>query len=107
MSRLIIINLLAAAVAAYVANKKGRDWISWTLGTLIFPFALMMLIAMPDLPKPGITRRCPKCGGLMGTEQAHCPSCGSDSPIEMVECPTCGKFVTSGTRCPECQGPLQ
>ena len=106
MSRLIIINLLAAAVAAFIADRKGRDWVSWTLGTLIFPFALIVLVSLPAIPRPGITKSCPRCGGIMGSGQARCPNCGSDSPIEMVECPSCGKFVTSGTKCPECGGPL-
>ena len=91
MSRLLIISFLAAAVAAFVAERKGRDWIAWTLGALIFPFALLILLALPALPKPGITRRC--------------PSCGADTPIEMHECPGCGKFVSAGTKCPECGSP--
>lgn len=102
MTRLLIISFLAAAVAAFVAERKGRDWITWTLGTLIFPFALLILLTMPALPKPGITRRCPQCGGIMGEDQARCPSCGADTPIEMHECPGCGKFVSAGTKCPEC-----
>ena len=104
MTRLIIISLLAASVAAFVAERKGRDWLSWALGTLVFPFALMVLLTLPALPKPGITRRCPSCGNIMGQGLARCPSCGADTPIEMHECPGCGKFVPMGTKCPECGG---
>lgn len=106
MSRLIIISFLAAAATAFVAERKGRDWISWMLGALIFPFALLILLALPTLPKPGKTRSCPSCGGIMGEGQARCPSCGADTPIEMHECPGCGKFVSAGTKCSECDKPV-
>jgi RNA polymerase subunit RPABC4/transcription elongation factor Spt4 len=102
MTRLLIISLLAAAAAAFIAERKGRDWISWAIGALIFPFAVLILIPLPALPKPGETRRCPKCSSIMGVGQDHCPNCGTETPIEMMECPGCGMFVTQGTKCPDC-----
>lgn len=103
MSRLLIISLIAGAVAALIADRKGRDWLTWCVASILFPFALLVLFALPALPKPGVTKRCGRCGSVMGEREANCPSCGTESPIEMVECPKCGTFVPPGDKCPSCE----
>ena len=102
MSRFLVLSLVAGILGAIIADRKGRDWLTWSVACLLFPFAIIILIGLPVVPKQGITKRCPKCGSIMGARESACPRCGSDSPIEMVECKECGVFVPPGEKCPSC-----
>lgn len=108
MSRVLILLAIAAAViAALVADKRGRNWSTWMAVCLLFPPALVVLLALPAVYTPGLNRRCPSCGAVAGLTDPTCRRCGSALPIEMVECPSCKRFVQDSRHCSECGRPLK
>jgi len=106
MQRTLIIQILAAALGAYLAGRKGRNSLAWGLAAFIFPPLAIIPAILPPIVRVEDIRRCPQCSApmLKGTEK--CPRCGESMPIDMVECGSCGKFVPEGKRCSECGSPL-
>jgi len=103
VSRYVIVQLIAAAVGAYLAGKKGRNWIIWGLLCFVFPLSLIILFFLPRVFATGVTKQCPECGRIIPHDALRCEFCRKDLPIEMVQCPKCGKFVPEGQSCPDCK----
>lgn len=101
-TRYIVINLIAAAVGAYVAGKKGRNWAVWGILCFIFPLTLVIVLFLPSVLSRGVTKQCPECGRIIPHNAMTCDFCKRELPIEMVQCPKCGKFVPEGQKCPDC-----
>jgi hypothetical protein len=107
-SRLLVFQLITAAVGSYVAVKKGRNWIIWGLICLLSPFPLSLvaigiLLTLPRVLSQGLTKQCPECGRIIPQDAVTCNYCKRALPIEMVQCPKCGKFVPEGQECPDCK----
>ncbi len=102
LTRYIIIQLIAAAVAAFVAERKGRNWIIWGIACFLFPFSLVILAFLPPVLAKGVTKPCPECGRIIRHGSTVCGYCKRELPIEMVQCPRCGKYVPEGQSCPDC-----
>ncbi len=103
MTRFLVIQLIAAAAGAYLASRKGRNWIIWGIACFIVPLAFVVLLFLPRALAQGVTKQCPECGRVIPQDAARCEYCKRELPIEMVECPKCGKFVPMGHKCPECE----
>jgi RNA polymerase subunit RPABC4/transcription elongation factor Spt4 len=101
--RILVLSLLAAALGAWVAVKKGRNWIVWGLLCFFFPLSFIVLLVMPRVLARGLTKRCPECGRVIPHDAVNCEYCKRELPIEMVQCPRCGKFVPEGQECPDCK----
>ncbi len=98
--------LLLAAGAWFLARRRGRDTVGWSLAVL-FPAvpgllaALLatpsrpawffgglgsalvlplLLVALPAIETAGQTRRCPGCGRILPWRALDCPSCGASLP---------------------------
>jgi hypothetical protein len=107
MSRLFLFSLVAGAIGAVVAERKGRSWPLWLLLCALFPFLLIVVIMLPPALARGLTKKCPYCAEIIRHEATVCKYCGKDLPIEMVQCPGCGRFVPDGENCSECRRPLR
>jgi hypothetical protein len=101
-TRYIIIQLIAAAVGAYVAGKKGRNWAVWGILCFFFPFMLVIVVFLPSVLSQGVTKQCPECGRIISHDAVTCDYCKRALPIEMVQCPRCGKYLPEGQKCPDC-----
>lgn len=107
MSRLLVISLVAGAVGAIVADRKGRSWPFWFLICALFPLMVLVALIMPPVVSRGTTKKCPYCAEIIKHEATACKYCGRDLPIEMVQCPACGKFVPDRDYCSECNRSLR
>lgn len=102
VTRYLIIQLVAAAAGAFLAERKGRNWIFWGIVCFLVPLAFLVLLFLPRVLAPGVTKQCPECGRVISHGATVCEYCKRELPIEMVQCPGCGKYVPEGQRCPDC-----
>ncbi len=102
ISRVVIIQLIAAAAGAVIARRKGRNWLIWAILGFIFPLSILILLVLPPVLARGLTKQCPECGSVIPQGSTVCKRCRQELPIEMTRCPGCDKFVPEGSRCPEC-----
>ena len=106
MQRFLLIQIIAAAVAAYLAFRKGRSAFAWAIACFFFPPLVILPALLPPVIRLEDLRRCPNCSGPVLKGTGNCPRCGGPMPIDMVECRACGKFVAEGRNCSECGAPL-
>lgn len=102
VTRYLIIQLVAAAAGAYVAERRGRNWIIWGIICFLVPLAFIVLLFLPRVLAEGATKQCPECGRVIRHDATICEYCKRELPIEMVQCPKCGKYMPRGLKCPEC-----
>ncbi len=102
VTRYLIVQLIAAAAGAFVAERKGRNWIAWGVLCFLLPFAFLVLLFLPRALARGITKQCSECGRIIPYGATVCEYCKRELPIEMVKCAECGKYVPEGQKCPEC-----
>ena len=102
MSRLILIQLVAAAIGGFVAWKKGRNWAVWALACFFVPLVVLVVAFLPPVLAAGSTKQCTNCGHIIPADDAVCKNCQVEFPIEMHKCPKCGKYISEKERCPDC-----
>jgi predicted amidophosphoribosyltransferase len=106
MSRLLLLRIIAAAAAGYIAYKKGRDRIIWALLGALFPPLVFVVLLLPPKLAPGVTKRCPYCSAVVYAKDTVCSHCMRELPIDMVKCGSCGSFVPDKGFCANCHRKL-
>jgi hypothetical protein len=72
---LVVISLAAAAIPAWIAERKGRRFARWyVFGFLLLPVAVVAALLVGDRRPP----RCPECLGAVQAETRRCPHCQRD-----------------------------
>ena len=80
---LVVIVTLILWIAALIANQaaiKGRNWQSFFVLSLFFPFIMwiVVLVITTDQSQPTSgTKKCPKCAEYVKVEATLCKHCGS------------------------------
>jgi hypothetical protein len=90
VSRLLLFGAVVAAVislvlwiAALIANQaalKGRNWASFFVLSIFFPFIMWIVVSVmtTDQSQPiSGTKKCPKCAEYVKKEASLCKHCGS------------------------------
>ncbi len=106
MNKLLIF-LIAALAGALIADKKGRDKLTWGLICFFLPPAVLLLLLLPTVAAKGRTRRCPYCAKIVSLKDTTCKFCRRELPIEMVRCSACGSFVPDKEYCMQCNRKLK
>ena len=106
MNRLLIF-VIAGLAGALIADKKGRDKLTWGLVCFFLPPAVLLLFFLPPVAARGRTRRCPSCAKIVSLKDTTCKFCKKELPIEMVQCPACGSFVPDKEYCIQCTRKLK
>jgi hypothetical protein len=99
--------VIAGLAGALIAEKKGRDKLTWGLVCFFLPPAVLLLFFLPPVPARGRTRRCPYCEKVVSLKDTTCKFCKKELPIEMVKCPACGSFVPDKEYCIQCTRKLR
>jgi hypothetical protein len=74
---------LVAWIAALIANQaalKGRNWASFFVLSIFFPFIMWIVVSVmtTDQSQPiSGTKKCPKCAEYVKAEATLCKHCGS------------------------------
>ncbi|HSB32734.1 MAG TPA: double zinc ribbon domain-containing protein [Candidatus Sulfobium mesophilum] len=106
MNRLLIF-VLAGLAGALIADKKGRDRLTWGLVCFFLPPAVFLLFFLPPVLAQGRTKSCPYCKRVISFNDTACRFCKRELPIEMVQCPACGSFVPDKQYCMHCNRKLR
>jgi len=103
MARLYILQLIAGFAGGFIAAKKGRSILLWSLFCFILPLFIIVIVMLPSLKAGAAGRLCPNCSRLMDKRRGEsCSHCGWQKPIELVQCRECGSFVSEHENCPTC-----
>jgi hypothetical protein len=102
MARLYILQLIAGIAGGFIAAKKGRSILLWSLLCFILPLLTIVVLILPSLKTAASGRRCPNCSDPLSKREDRCSHCGWQKPIELVQCRTCGSFVPEQEQCPTC-----
>ena len=116
---ILIGGTILGLIPAFIAQKKGYDFILWwLLGALLFIVALpAILLISPN--KEGIEkqqlaggyRKCPRCAELIKREAQVCKHCGHNLSTSgkvvarpsWADCPRCGQLVVDVSKpCSSC-----
>lgn len=83
LSFLLVLVFLVIWIAALIANQaqnKGRNWQSFFILSLFFPFIMWIVVSVmttdQSQPTSG-TKKCPKCAEYVKAEATLCKHCGS------------------------------
>jgi len=101
VGRLVVLQLIAGAIGGFIAAKKGRNILFWTLACFLFPLLTIAISFLPTL-KAAAQRLCPSCSRPIDKDDLACGNCGWKIPIELVQCRKCGSFVPEHEHCPNC-----
>lgn len=83
VSLLVVIFTFLLWLAALIANQaalKGRNWLSFFLLSIFFPFIMWIVVSVmtTDQSQPiSGTKKCPKCAEYVKKEATLCKHCGS------------------------------
>jgi hypothetical protein len=83
LSLLVVIITFLVWVAALIANQaalKGRNWQSFFILSIFFPFIMWIVVSVmtTDQSQPiSGTKKCPKCAEYVKKEATLCKHCGS------------------------------
>jgi cytochrome bd-type quinol oxidase subunit 1 len=83
LSFLLVLVFLVIWIAALIANQaenKGRNWKSFFVLSLFFPFIMWIVVSVmtTDQSQPvSGTKKCPKCAEYVKKEATLCKHCGS------------------------------
>lgn len=105
----VTVGVVAAIIAGFIANSKGRNWGLWGLFSFFFPFLIFILLFMKALPKIGSTKLCPACKEVINFDAIKCKHCGEylkvktqTEPIDITPAmPIVGKCALCGDPVPE------
>jgi cytochrome bd-type quinol oxidase subunit 1 len=84
LSFLLVLVFLVIWIAALIANQaenKGRNWKSFFILSLFFPFIMWIVVSVmtTDQSQPiSGTKKCPKCAEYVKKEATLCKHCGSE-----------------------------
>jgi len=102
MARLYILQLIAGIAGGFIAAKKGRSILFWSLLCFILPLLTIVIMFLPSLKTEAAGRRCPNCLHPLSKREDRCSHCSWQKSIELVQCKTCGSFVSEHENCPTC-----
>jgi hypothetical protein len=106
MNRLFIF-VIAGLAGALIADKNGRDKLTWGLLCFFLPPLVFLLFFLPPVVAEGKTKRCTYCAHIIPLKDTSCKFCRKELPIEMIQCTTCGSFVPDKEYCMQCNRKLR
>jgi hypothetical protein len=74
----LIICLVSAVWAGFIAKRKGSSVLIWAMVGLVVPFLGVILAAMYRYEIDEVRRQCPACGRIVPLHDAVCTRCGTD-----------------------------
>ncbi len=100
----LAIMAIGGIVGGLVASNKGRMVFVWTVACGLMPLALLILLALPRLPKVGVWRPCPLCLRIIPWQATVCAACLRNVPPPHAEtCPFCTTLIWAGEgTCSKC-----
>jgi len=108
--RFAILMIIGGLLGGLVAANKGRNVLLWTIVCGLLPLFVLVLFALPPLPKPGVSRACPHCLRLIPWQASVCAYCRQPVVGEAVgtPCAFCGGTVWDHEQtCPKCGKPAK
>jgi len=75
---ILLVGIFFGGVSAAIAAQKGRGELRWFLVGFFFHIIGLLVVFLPPVPKPGVLRKCPKCGEVIKEEATVCRFCGRD-----------------------------
>ena len=99
-----VLMMVGGLVGGLVAGNKGRNVLLWTIACGLLPLLVLVLFALPALPKPGVSRICPHCLRLIPWGASICAYCRQTvSEAVGAPCHYCGSTVWDHEKhCPKC-----
>jgi uncharacterized Zn-finger protein len=99
---------------AFIASKKGRDWLRWFLICTFLPIVVILVIFLPPVESKGKFKKCPYCQELVQWGAVICKHCRSELEAEVSTvkadikiCPHCGtKNRAHDFKCWSCSEPI-
>ena len=102
-----VLMIVGGLVGGLVSGNKGRNVLGWTIACGLMPLLVLVLFALPVLPKPGVSRVCPHCLRIIPWQASMCAYCRQavTEPVSRP-CAYCGNAVWDHEQlCSKCGKP--
>lgn len=103
----LAVMIVGGLLGGILSLHKGRNPFLWTVLCGIVPLVLLILLALPRLPRQGVWRPCPFCLRIIPWQAGVCSYCRREVPPPHWErCRYCQNIVWAGQqRCAACGNP--
>ena len=103
----IVLMLAGGVLGGVVSWNKGRNVFLWTILCGVMPLFVLLLVALPRIPREGVWRPCPFCLKIIPWQAHVCAYCQRDvPPPRAVNCRYCNTTIWAGQDvCPRCGQP--
>jgi RNA polymerase subunit RPABC4/transcription elongation factor Spt4 len=99
-----VLMIVGGVLGGLVAGNKGRNVLGWTLACGVMPLLVLILFALPVLPRAGVSRVCPHCLRVIPWQADTCAYCRREveNPGGAL-CAACGRLISEQEKfCSNC-----